>query len=315
MKMSECIAIVLIDFIIFTGCGSNTGQQDTQSQREDGAYKLNIPLTGSLQNPAFSPDGENIVFTQFKNGYNKEPSDLYTYNLTTKKLTLIVSNGSANVNLPGSSWNQNTNSIVYSSSQEPHDEIYTVKADAPHHTMQVTQRDAYVAYEPSFNPSGDEIVFESHILDVEENGVIFKHQLNTSAYIPLTDLSGDARQPNWSPMGDKILYQKFMDGHWDIYTINTNGNNAENITQGQGNSTDAIFSYDGQSIIYSSDYHANIANIYSVNLSSKSYTQLTNSNTYNGAPSLAPNGKTLIFESSKNDPDNSAGTSIWLLNL
>ncbi len=35
--------------------------------RNDNAVKLEINLSGSLQNPAFSPDGKTIVFTRFRN--------------------------------------------------------------------------------------------------------------------------------------------------------------------------------------------------------------------------------------------------------
>lgn len=61
-------------------------------ERQDDAVELNITgLSGSLQNPAFSPDGEFIVFTHFINGYNNEPADLYIYELETEELTLLVS--------------------------------------------------------------------------------------------------------------------------------------------------------------------------------------------------------------------------------
>jgi len=56
-------------FIVQIGCSSG-GVDDgenlkpTIGDRQDGAIKLNIDLVGSLQNPAFSPDGNSIVFTR-----------------------------------------------------------------------------------------------------------------------------------------------------------------------------------------------------------------------------------------------------------
>jgi hypothetical protein len=42
-----------------------------------------------------------LFFSRFQNGYNKEPADLFLFDLTTKRLTQLVSNGVAN---PGSVW-------------------------------------------------------------------------------------------------------------------------------------------------------------------------------------------------------------------
>jgi len=52
-----------------------------------------------------------------------------------------------------------------------------------------------VAYEPSFSPAGDWIVFESHQLDVEGNGSIVKYKVDgTRPYQSLTDPGDDCRK-------------------------------------------------------------------------------------------------------------------------
>ncbi|HEB65688.1 MAG TPA: hypothetical protein ENJ02_09120, partial [Chloroflexi bacterium] len=92
--------------------------------RADGTVLLAIPASGSLQNPAWSPDSGKLLFTRFVNGYNTEPADLLTFDLTTKLTRTLVFDGSGNVNLPGSAWNRVTGYIAFSSSRDPHDEIY-----------------------------------------------------------------------------------------------------------------------------------------------------------------------------------------------
>ena len=286
--------------------------------RNDSSVKLEIDLSGSIQNPAFSPDGKIIVFTHFRNGYNKPPSDLYTFNLETNELKPLVVDGNSNVNLPGECWNNSINSIIFSSDKEPHDEIYFIAENGTTgNEIRITDRTDSVAYEPTFSPDGLWTVFESHKLDEEKNGVITKYKLDgTSGYINLTPLGEDCKQPNWSPAGDKILYQKEETGQWDIWLMNIDGSDKTKITDFEGSKTDAVFSADGQYIIFSAENNElESANIYKVSISNDSPIRLTNYSGYDGAPSISPDGTKLIFETSSGDPDKSDGTSLWMLYL
>jgi TolB protein len=305
-------------FITIISCEKNgTGPINGNSSREDGGITLDIQLSGSLQNPAFSPDGNSIVFTRFRNGYNEEPADLYIYNLQSGQLRELVSDGSGNVNLPGATWNDAINSIVFSSSRDPHDEIYLIgENDTTGDEERITNRTANVAYEPSLSPDGQWMVFESHKLDVEGNGIITKFKIDgSSAYIALTPSTDDCRQPNWSPHGDKILYQKFAAGQWDIWIMDTDGENDFKVTSGEGDKTDACFTQDGQYIIFSTDFDLELANIYRIAITGGTPQRLSNDDGYDGAPSISPDGTKLIFESFDGFPDGSEGTSITLLNL
>ena len=310
--------LILVTLLMIIGCGGgSSGESDDNNNREesrnDSAYKLEIDLEGSLQNPAFSPDGDSIVFTRFQNGYNREPADIFTFHLETKRLTKLVSNGYANINLPGSVWNKNTKKIIYSSSKGEHDEIYMIDQDGQNE-VQLTNREAFMAYEPSFSPDGSTTVFESHPLDVEGEGVITKYSVDgSSQYIALTPSGEDARQPNWSPDGSKILYQKLLNGQWDIWTMNIDGSNKTKVTTGSGDKTDASFSSDGQSIVYSSNADLEYANIFKLNLNSGTTTQLTHYESgYDGAVSFSTDGTKLVFESYAGEPDESDGTEIWM---
>ncbi|MFC2136782.1 right-handed parallel beta-helix repeat-containing protein [Bacteroidota bacterium] len=289
-------------------------------ERNDEAIELNISgLSGSLQNPAFNPDGEFIVFTHFINGYNSEPADLYIYELETEDLTLLFSDGNANVNLPGSSWNTEGN-IIFSSSKDPHDEIYQIDENGGT-PDQLTDREDLVAYEPSSSPDGLWVVFESHPLDVEDQGVIIKYEIDgNGSYVELTDSADDCRQPNWSPVGDKILYQRLVSDIWDIWVMNIDGINKTNVTANiSGDKTDGSFSADGEWIIFSyanEDAGIDIANIYKINIATGDTVRLTNfDGGYDGAPSLSPDCSLLVFESFPGDPDGTDGTNLYILNL
>lgn len=298
------------------GTGGADGGHGGNGSREDGAHPLSVNLSGSLQNPAWSPDSGSLLFTRFRQGYNVEPADLYVAATDGGDLRELVSDGSGNINLPGSSWNGPTGQIVFASTRDPHDEIYVIDGGAgPGAEWAVTQRTDEVAYEPSFSPDGTWVVFESHVLDQEDHGVITKFRVDGQGnYEPLTAPADDCRQPNWSPAGGLILYQRFDGSRWDIWVMNEDGSNAHPVTSGAGDKTDASFSPDGSRIVYSSDEgDLEFANLFVVPVTGGASIRVTQAASYDGAPSWSPNGLTLAFESCPGDPDESPGTTLYTI--
>jgi TolB protein len=318
---SYCNLIVYIVIIMQTSC-----KKEDITIRTDGAYSLGITGKGSFQNPAWSPDNYSVVLTNFLNGYNTDPADVLLFEISNGSVRKLVSDGSANINLPGSCWNAAMHTIVFSSSREPHDEIYLIPENGPIGSeIKITSRTDIVAYEPSISPDGQWIVFESHKLDVDDNGIITKFNIDgTSSYIQLSDANDDCRQPNWSPAGNLILYQKLTNQQWDIWVMDTQGNNKTKVTSGGGDKTDASFSPDGQHIVYSSNEGGEkYANLYIIPSSGGTSKKITNYDSYDGAPSWSSDGKKILFESSFTDPETPTlwtpadpeGTRIWIIDL
>ena len=317
----RCILFIII--ALFTGVcctGNNVVQaavvlENSQpTSRSDGAITFPVPLVGSLQNPAWSPDGDELLFTRFINGYNIEPADLFVFNLATGNIRTLVSDGSGNINLPGSAWNRVTGYLAFSSSRGDHDEVYAISSDSQvGNEWQITNRADRISYEPSFSPDGEWVVFESHPLDREDMGVITAYKTDGSqAYQDLTPAGDDCRQPNWSPAGNLILSQKFANGQWDLWTMKPDGSSHQQITSGPGDKTDASFSPDGKWIVYSAaEGGLNYANLFIISATGGVPARLTAYNGYDGAPSWSPDGHWIAFESAPQDPDAGSGTSIW----
>ena len=306
--------LVVLACLLWVGCGAD--EPPISLERHDTAKQLPVVVAGSLQNAAWSPGSNALVITRFRGGYNVGPADLLVVNLADGAFRTLVSNGSDNVNLPGSSWNAATGAIAFSSSREPHDEIFTIDGNgASGSETSITQRVDYVGYEPTLSPDGTWVVFESHRLDQVDNGVVMKSPVDRSAApVAITPIASDCRQPNWAPAGGLILYQQFAGGQWDIWVVHDDGSGARQVTAGPGDKTDAAFSPDGAHIVYSSNEGGlDFANIFVVPTAGGASIRVTNWAGYDGAPSWSPDGTRITFESYPGDPDGSAGTHLWVI--
>jgi len=306
--------------------------------RPDGAFRLtNPPPDASDQNPAFSPDGTRLLFTRFENGYNEGPSAIYLLDLTSGAVSLLTAApGSDNVNLPGTSWNAATERITFASDREDTDEVWTMAADGSDlfrvtaHTPVLSQVEGTASYfiEPSFSPDGQWIVFEADpdAPDDQQQGSIWKVRAEGTGLTQLTDgPSGDTddRQPNWSPSGDRILFQRRApdpstgsgqdSDDWNLYTMAPDGSDVRQVTTAPSSDTDASWSPDGQWIVYSSDYGGlPVPNIFVIPASGGEPIRATRDETrHDGAPSWSPDGQWIAFESHPGDED--TPTALWLI--
>ncbi|HEC24286.1 MAG TPA: hypothetical protein ENI95_15365 [Chloroflexi bacterium] len=316
----------LLILLAVVGCVPVTGEGEPSPPAQagrDGAIGLTDPPAGaSDQNPAFSPSGARLIFTRFENGYNEGPSAIYLLDPASGEISLLAAApDSDTVNLPGGCWNAATGRIAFSSDREGGDEIWTMAEDGgdlfrvTHHTT----RAHFI--EPGFSPDGAWIVFESSMGGA---GSIWKVRADGSELTPLVDDPGfEARQPNWSPNGDRILFQGRLAGSgdegWDLYTVAVDGSDRRPVT-GHGRpgdapsgETDASWSPDGRWIVYSSDYGGlPTPDIFVIPSGGGEPIRVTRDpERYNGAPSWSPDGQWIAFEAHEGDDERPS--SLWMI--
>ena len=291
--------------------------------RPDGAYLLFTPtLPTSAQNPAFSPDGKTVLFTIFHQGYNDGPAGLYLLPLASNVIsTLLFDDDQDSVNLPGSSWNADTNRITFASDREDTDEIWTISPDGSNLLRITHHTSATYFIEPSFSPKGQWIVFEvdNDAPEDKQQGSIWKIRMDGSGLTKLVGGPGssrDDRQPNWSPRGDSILFQRRLVGtdDWNLYTMAPDGSDIQQVTDTPSGDTDASWSPDGDWIVYSADFGAApVPNIFVIPAAGGTPIRITFDDIHeDGAPSWSPDGKWIAFESHKNENEDSP-TSLWMI--
>lgn len=275
----------------------------------------------SAQNPALSPDSQTMLFTVFHSGYNKGSADLRLLPLQgARNVTKLVDDpGASAVNLPGSSWNARTGRIAFASDRQDRDEIWTITPNGQD-LFRVTNHPGDSGFiEPSFSPDGNQIVFEEDTGKSEDTqtGSILRVNSDGNNLTRLIDgpaTNTDNRQPNWSPSGDRVLFQRKQRGaqQWTLYTMNSDGSDLRAITDGTSDDTDASWSPDGKFIVYSSN-HGNLsaANLFIVPANGGEPHRVTTDNSrYDGAVSWSPDGNWFYYES-KTDAAEGAPTEIW----
>lgn len=290
-------------------------------KRNDGAELIYRP-TGkdSAQNPAFSPDGNEVVFTIFHNGYNEGPAGLYRLNIYTGEVAKIFDEPQQDaVNSPGSSWSKDGR-IVFSSDRENSDDIWTVMANGKELKRATDHRGEHDYIEPSISPDGKWAVYESTILVEEQSrrGSVYKERIGGGERMNLTDgpyQGTDDRQPNWSPAGDRIVFQRreANSDEWQIYTIRDDGTGEKRIT-GYGEDTDPSWSSDGERIAYSSTYGGlDAPSIFVIPSGGGNPARITEqAGDADSAPSFSPDGRWIAFESMRAD-DEDACAAIWII--
>ena len=312
-------------FVPFAGNRTlNTFVPVHAAERDDTAVMIVEGNGGeSVQNPVFGPD--NILFyTLFHQGYNQGPAGIYRLDAQETKTALLDENGNDSVNLPGASWNSITNRLVFASDRGGTDEIWSMNRDGGDLRQITTGTATGYNIEPSFSPDGQWIVFERDTLeqdDSRQQGSIFKIRADGSGLTRLTDGPGtgvDDRQPNWSPTGDRILFQRRVPGadNWDIYTMRPDGSDVRQITKTEASDTDAGFSPDGNWIVYSSDYGGlSVPNIFIQPVTGATPIRITKSQVNeDGAPSWSSDGRWIAFESHPG-ADEDTNASLWKISF
>ena len=95
--------------------------------------------------------------------------------------------------------------------------------------------------------------------------------------------------------------------------MESDGSNPLQVTTEPGDNTDASFTSDGQFIVYSTDFELDVANIYRIPVAGGTPERLSQSAGYDGAPSISPDNTRLAFESCTGDPDESSGSTLWVI--
>ena len=112
--------------------------------------------------------------------------------------------------------------------------------------------------EPQFSPNGSAVMFitnldgndEIYYAELEWDGGYSRYRIINQ--VNLTNHPSWDRNPQFSPAGDKIMFESTRDGNYELYIMDTNGNNLINLTNRPGKDFIGNFAPDGNSITFTS---------------------------------------------------------------
>ena len=141
---------------------------------------------------------------------------------------------------------------------------------------------------------------DGRTLLIDLQGSLWSLPSSGGAATRLTEEYLDARQPAWSPDGQRVAFQGYADGVWHIFVMNADGSGVRAITSGPFDDREPSWSRDGNRIAFSSDRSGNY-DVFDLDVAGGTVRQLTTNPANDYAPAYSPVNASIAFVSERED--------------
>jgi Tol biopolymer transport system component len=152
--------------------------------------------------------------------------------------------------------------------------------------------------EPAFSPDGKWCVYLKATGTLSVTLVIRNERDNIDATVsPGGGFSG-FRTPAFSPDGKRVIYSFAEEGYQNLFSVNLQGKDRQQLTKQGGMNYWPSFSPDGKRILFGSTRDGNY-DIYSMKVDGSDVRRLTTSRFQDLRPRFSPDGKQIAFTSNR----------------
>lgn len=168
----------------------------------------------------------------------------------------------------------------------------------------------------SANSMGD---FDCYpVISLDGKRIAFSTSFGGVSQICVMDINGmnttiltEGSRPAWSP-NNKLVYYKAVGKYDQIFTYDLTTGQSTQLTQGEFDNTDPVFSYDGKYIAFSSTRDNENEQIFSMKEDGSAVVQLTQGSTRNGMPCFGPDYTLYFCSNAASGKKGSTDKLLWV---
>lgn len=222
------------------------GASDVWMIDSDGENLRRLTRDSSIvYSPALSPDGDHLLYVSYISG----GPVVYEKNLETGAVRTISAEQGLNVTPV---YSPDGSRILYGRTIGDHTELFELQRQPLCCGRRVTYTNAGETLNADYSPDGRRIAITSsplglpHIyvlpLDAKEPSIVSRYVYGERGY---------ATSPDWSPTGDRIAYQAWIDNSFQVVAVNPDGSDRRVLTS-RGSNEDPSWAPDGRHLAFAS---------------------------------------------------------------
>jgi len=199
------------------------GNHEIYTINTDGTNDKNISNnTSEDSNPSFSHDQTKIAFVSNRDGMN----GIYIMNSDgTNQIKLSINE---NEDWWTPTWSPDNKKLAFTSKRDGHNEIYICNVDGSNQTR--LTEGLLDSWAPNWSNDGKTIVFSRWHNATQKNCEICTINTDGTNMLYLTDTVEHNWSPSWSPNDKSIFFESQRDNNKEIYLMNSDGSNPQNIS-------------------------------------------------------------------------------------
>lgn len=260
-------------------------------------------MTQGFKLPVEMPKKPVIAFSSDRTGDN----ELYYMSIDGSNVTQVTSSPNADYH---PSFSPDGSKLIFASTRDSdHSEIYLMDVDGTN-LVRLTENEVSDD-DPCVSPDGSKIFYTS-VASEQENqpgppkSSIYMMNIDGSNQVIIKDdLNGNYSDydPVVLPDGLKLLFSSSRTYDDEIYIMNIENLQSNNLTINQGWDGRPGISSDGSKIVFSSgrDGNGETADIYIMNIDGTGVKRLTDNGAFSTDPCFLPDGSKIVFSSQKDD--------------